>query len=812
MLFSVSSLRSLRTRSNVATVAILSCRGLSISKPYAQRDASKQPLGTSQSQADPNPRTPVVDKRNPRQTGFKYSLDQGEWLAKFRRIRPTVYNLIDLRYEADVLGPVKDGRTRLIDNAMHSRDLRMWTELLEFRLRADGPAAARDIWHALCQRNIHLPTDGDTSDTLWTVFATCALTQPDFLQDLWEYSSWLARDKNRIWKHFVSVVLGHSLRHQPGQAMTWFRKFQSVGLNLNAEIPKVAKDACDSEYSLSVFRKMYEAALPTRAVYSQVMPHLCHQGWYDVALDWHEFLLSHDDRPPTAEAAIPLLKHLFACGDTTRYERVLQELRKRDVVISDSALNAQLVDEPSTTQASFYASLDEVYGIEDSSIGDTFAARMFATSTIALGAVMNSLCIFGTKSLGPRSTRELANRCQSVEEFRDRLELLKSKGIVLEEATDYVRLFQKLACDLNEEMFRAVVESDLHHEVYGDVGLQHKLLRSYIASQDWKQANRTIYVLKVLHNKRIPWMWNSILQHFIANGDWKITRQIIDDMMSHQINVSARSIEQLFFDMVLNRSLETRSHASSKTVDDLASITNLWLQLLRAGNEVPAESWNRIHTWLGAEARFDEMETLSLWLAFFYSRRMSDYVAAETSARGSRILGSRRSAAIARELPVSDARHPIQQIFTQRRLQDVIRWGFKITFRKYRNDVSGQWTRGIALVRMLQQYGVPVNITFVRKIVRQRLLILYEGSRPHEKINRRIAGKLNQETLQQTVRRVNEAWEGNLFDIPGESLNDERELRKLMLGKQQPTTNMRPRDRGKSGKEMLDSADAEQTL
>lgn len=112
-----------------------------------------------------------------------------------------------------------------------------------------------------------------------------------------------------------------------------------------------------------------------------------------------------------------------------------------------------------------------------------------------------------------------------------------------------------------------------------------------------------------------------------------------------------------------------------------------------------------------------------------------------------------------------------------------------------RKLVPERWARGIALVRKLQDYGVNIMHTQIRREVKIRLWMLFGHGRSASKHNR-LAQRRNELSLLHHVRHIEKVWGGNFFVLPDNYLqgatSDEARVYDLIFGPRRKAYHHRP--------------------
>lgn len=706
---------------------------------------------------------------------------------------PNLNNFEELQYQSDVTAPALLG-PRLIDHPEHAEDFNLWTQLLDFRLRVDGIHGALGIWQGIQQRKLELPTSGEYATKLWSAIASVAI-QYDILQEVWQYTVKLAQKTNRRYDGLYEWIIGHFLRTRPTQVMPWHRKFGEIGLPVAGSLSNLVDDAMCTKKSLTTFERLYNEA-NDHSVYDRMITCLCERGRYDEAVKWHRLLVKVDDLPSSASIADPLRDYLASKVDQLVLKEITNDLVEKGVSFAQT-IPRTLNKNTKISREIMSRMLGESHGVTPKRIPDRFSARMFATRAFSVDFVIAGLTSFGFDVLGPLTMQELALRCKSAEDLTARIAQLEKLNVQLSPCT-YVQLVRRLAEEGRSAMLDAIVQSDQHPEVYEDRKIQRQLLDQYIRIQDWHQVHRTLTILTAFHDDQESEGWNIMLRSHMIKGNMKMVHEVFNDMLLNGVRVTPGTLQCSFFKLLRPRNAGKRPISLSKHVDDLSFVTAMWLKILRFGGHVPAAAWNQIHNYYGMEGRLHELERLTLWLIAFYSRQS---LSAAKIPSGRFTIGHRR-----RIVPSqTDYQFDLRRIFGHTRQSAIVSWSFKSIgwgakklARLSRLDALAPastatnlgryetWARGVALLRIMKQRGIPVHQATVRKAVRQRLLVLFGPGRSN-RLDNRVAVAQNSMSLCYMVRYLNNVWKSNLLNVPlallrMEGPDAERLLRRIVLG------------------------------
>ena len=679
----------------------------------------------------------------------------------------TITSFQDIHYESDVTGPIQKGRSRLVDGPSHARDLPLWAELLEFRSRLEGASGVLKVWRGLRERHVRLQTNGKLAERLWTPFIEAALHDDDVLEQIFEEVSRL-KELQWYWTPFYNTLIGSLLRSYPSRVLSWHSRCHHRRLNTHVNTAKLIEDAMTSTDSLRMFRTIYRSS-EISDIYGSLVPALCGQDRFEEALDWHYFLVGESDKPYDASVAAPLKSFLVTAGYRQNVRKFECDLDRAQIVSARSSSTAD--GDESVTQVAprlLNRLVGNGYGFRQRIMKDSFVARLFATPGLAKEVVIVALCAFGYRELGPLALREMAARCDSAADLMEQIYQLQGNGVKTKGSV-YARLIHQLAQEKNEDVLKAVLDSDEHPDVYEDRLKQKTLLRSYIDGNNWAQAHKTLMVLTTSFRSRHEATWNYVLRAYMEARNWHGVEQMVDEMLTHGISVSPRSVRRSFFTLLSRRDPGKKPISFSNGLDELTFLTKLWLKIVRSGGEIPAQAWNQLLIYYGMRNRLGELESLSIWLVNVYSKRTAS---------------------------MRNGRQALQLIFSPGLQEAIIAWGFKsmathipkTSWQLRMPEINGhkqprslpmqqQWQRGLFLLKTLRECGVPLDDIHVRKTCRMRIKILFGPLRSASAENKLAAAK-NKISLGQMLNTMNEIWGYKLFNLPALAMGDDDALKK----------------------------------
>jgi hypothetical protein len=763
------------------------------------------------------------------------------WMPLFSRLQSSPDAFFTLRHEADVcdrLPTTESEEIRLVDQPQYLQNVNLWLELLRFRLRLDGQQGVIDIVQAMVQRQIVLPVRGPQADQLWSTLLWSAVQYPKMLQHLYPYlvetlprSSWLDL---RLYTRLV----GPLLRQNPMFAATWHKRMQADGLIPPAFVSVLAQfvpDVCSSVHrsrAIEAFKKIYTSAKVEHA-YDECMLPICRLFDFPEAVDMHAFFLRHDDHPSLSIHSMPVIVHLtdnswlaksnMKSTTRARFTNQVLEAQYEFNSLRPTELDAPRPEPtmPLLTRESMSSLVGDVHNIREKELNDAFCARLFATTAFSIDLIITGLRMLGLRTVGNLALREIAARAPSPVDYLTTVDAIKTAGISVADSV-FSRALQSFAGRPDKHYsFEYLVTSDQHPTAYEDRVLQKQLFASFLASGDHSQANAVLDVLTMHQRQPENYHANLILQTYAHSGQRASTLQILHEMRLHRIPVSDASLQTIQWTLLRPRLRSkrpiTQRHHDYK--NDLDFTTNVFLETMRTGQAFSPTRWHEILRRYGMENRLEPLERLSIWLGLWYSGQLkhTDWplVASSSPDQG--------SVKTSLELPSKGDQHPLAAIFTPHLLRAIIAWGFKseavlpesVTSIKLdssvesadqsqesgsdTDEITRDWTRGLALLRKLHGFGVNLKGMGLRREVKLRLWILYGPGRSTVAANRQ-AQKMNKFSLVHRVNQIHRIMGFNWLRLPlsirGRSDVSHWTMYRALFGQPRRTRRRTAKDRG----------------
>lgn len=654
-------------------------------------------------------------------------------------------------------------REPVLDSREKWRSAKYWAELLNDRQRLYGFNGVQEVWKGMMFRQFELPTSGPEADLLWPVLIDAGiadhrrttLEKGDLLKEVIEHARYLRQEYGLVYSGLYRCIVGHFVSYEPDEAPQWHRVlvddfgFSTADLRTLARRfatshdPAKARKCFDAIYKPSNERDLYDDFVP------ELLQHLDERS----ALKWHRYFLQHGDAPGPTVFQTPSVQRLF---ELDRDKSLPMIHNKEASKSSNSAsINTSADQFPSLNRSSMSALVGEAHGIDAKEVGDSFVARLFATSAFPLEFVTKTLSFFAVDKLGPLSIHEMAMRCGDLDTFVKQLEALKRMGVELGTSV-YGRLMAKVASDRLPRTFQALLRSDQHPESYGDSRTQQLLLAQCLREHDSSGADVALMALSLAGKQESAAAWETVLQHHIYEDDLQSAIKVMQQMQTHDVVPTHDTLLVIHKSLLSPRRRGQIPNATKESAIRLRFAENVYMYAAKKRLSVHCHLWAEILKRYGMTNRWKELETLVRWLFSWYSAPETHYENGRTAA-----------------LPFE---YVLAKLFTFEMQKAIVAWAFQDAVFRDRlrpatsKSAGGQavrepWARGIALLK-----EVPKPPTFelrpqtLRIALRLRLWILFGPAWSHRQINQR-ARQVNRLTLGHFIQHANDIWGSPLFKV-----------------------------------------------
>ncbi|EXJ89146.1 hypothetical protein A1O3_02210 [Capronia epimyces CBS 606.96] len=604
-----------------------------------------------------------------------------------------------LLFEADV-GHASGIGSRLVDTSPARQNLDLWRTLLRAQALQNGHDGIKAIWRGLQYRGKAIRFD-DTNpqvNPLWQIFLSAGAADHHFL---WSLCKVAKRAKFKRPALFAEIV-GAALEGDAPQRAVDFAAFLLPShYRGRDDLVAIFESACHSESAdaLKDFCRVYEM-VPKTQIYSDVATSLWEQDRSADAFMMHSFLASKGDLPPRFEVLEPFLTHLVmhhgklssfllplnsaGASFEAQARRFWARERSRITGLSPESLNIVA---------------SKTLGVNPKKFSDQFVARAFATRAFSFEFTVNSLRMIGLIEVGPQAVRQAALTAPDLATLQARFTKFDDLGVDTG-ASAFVRIMRKVCNAGRWEMVQALINNDLHHEVFENLDLQERLLAEYYRRKDWLQLNRTLVILNdgEFDAKAQAHAGNLLLRIMLEAGDWAEALNLAKSLQQQGLHLStnlARTVAHIF------RDTKGSELAQADCVDRVAYLIGFLQDILGSGTYFDIKLWRRPLRALGRLGRMKELECLIYWIAEQYMpKRLPQPVR------------------LKRMMSVPS---PLEVLFDEKFQRSLVSWCFGP--RRGMTAVSPErclrWTR--ILKRLRDVYGVQVkeyNLrwTFIRRL------------------------------------------------------------------------------------------------
>lgn len=679
------------------------------------------------------------------------------------------------QYESDLGTTASKGPPRLLDQPAYKTDFDLWLELILFRRRLRHIKELQALYKEIIQRNLTIPTIGDTANELWSNFLHLGWETNGIWKDVLPYAQRLQATTGASWPQLYAQILSHSLKYAPQHSAIWHMRLRENFKPSSADMKDIFKSAVSSESTLATFKRMY-MDFTVRDMYSTVVPQLCKEDKYKHALKWHNLMMGMNDKPPSVQVVEPLLHHLAIYGKSYKLIWMTKEMADAGVPMTESTKPLLEIKDLMSREV-LNRQLGDTHQIPPKRFTDQFCGRLFATRAITIEMLIQGLCMLGVDTIGPISVRELVlrefeTRKSSPRLIAQRLGELKEAGISIGDST-FCMLVSNLAVAGNKRLLEAVVKCDLHPDAFEDRDLQESLLATYDINGDRLQADRTLAILTAKCNpedlQKIQ--LNLLLRCALKRKDYKEIYQVLNAMQENMVPVSAKSSYA-----VRNELLSPREVSKPPvSVAELPIIIAIFQRLLRTGSYVNIYQWRELLRRLGMAGMLHDLRRIALWLAEWYSN--PSFRAAQSS------LFNQEFEHIPKDLHPRNPRHPLRILFPKMAQQAIVAWGFQHTPDIHNAPISPQnkgltWRWGVELLRELRQRKVPIMRGTLSRACRLRLIAMYGQGESSRRINWS-AREHETDRIEFIAREIERIWGAIVFNSGQFSPGDPRRLAML---------------------------------
>jgi hypothetical protein len=676
------------------------------------------------------------------------------------------------------LGPQVDDSKMLVDNPRFGKDFTLWAYLLDFRKRRYGFTGVAMFWAAVRKRGLLLPTVGPIADKFWPTFLQAGFEDMAMLQDICQYADELYDSSGKHWSKLYMYIMQHIILEEPNSIVPWHERLIERHPPGPAVFSKLVRNIVLMGGDLGALKLLYETKFykthNTYKTYGKIIPILLGREDFHNAMQWHFFLVSRGDYPLNQKVIEPLIDH-FAIYDPPKARRLKINLVSTGVPFADSVSDG-LESREKISREMMNLVHGKAFGIRPKKYSDKLGARWFATNWISLDLAINMVHALGVQKIGPLSLQAIALREVDPSGVVNRIDQLKQLGISIGSSV-FSKSVEAFARDGEVEYLQGLLKSDQHPDSYEDRQLQEDLLASYARTEDWAQYRLTAAIGVVASRSSRVEQYNIIQQANIFRGDRSAVFKMLEEMRLQRIPVAQKTIHRIVQHFLPPRRKGHPPDSRQGSLDDLQTVISILTTITKFGSSVPATSWREIIRRLGMLGRFDDLEKLCLWLAAWYNPNSA--LRSQSVKDFSQVLPIHSSRLAPAQIPTSHRFHPLRILFSNSLQRAIVEWGF--THEPLRqpfpsNLVLGNssvvdslaeqsayhYTRGVRLLRQLQNQGVYIDVVQIRRALRNRFAILYNPGESRVARNEHLRQQ-NVSTRKDMVIRLNNAWGADIW-------------------------------------------------
>lgn len=694
-----------------------------------------------------------------------------------------------LEFESDI-GHTKDIGTRRVDRSIHRKNFKLWEDLLRYRQRHYGDKGTQDIWEGLTIRveGVKLPTTGERADFFWQSFVDMGLKRDLFLKDVMEYAIDIWQRKGVRWNQLYPKVVGGLFdQGMKKQALKWHKRLQDCGLARPDEVIQVLPSAIrpkklqvgtqsstkfqrpPASHKTSSVRRLL-VSIPGHQIYGRAILTLLQHGLGEDAITLHKHLVLSEDHPKTLDELQPLMDYAKKYGFRDEFELLRHYAKDRFNEEFAAVERAERGMKPLDTTA---LKGTEGTAAKDKPFREDIGARLFATRALTFDMVLGSMKMLGVSVIGPRTVREMAIRAHNSQDILDKFKKLRQSGISIAN-TVFTRLVQKLAAQNRDILLSDLLSSDQHPDVLGDAEMQESLLVSYYMARDSRQYNMSIAALAELY-PNAPDLLDIHFRKHIAAGEFEAASKVADELALLGRHLNEVSVDYMADKVLTPRRMNSRPPPGKQlsTAEEVMFIFKILQRVVPAGGYVSAAFWVELLKRLGMSYNFKELRECCLWLARVYSPTTELHSGKPWD-----------SSLPAKPLPARDDRM-LRLIFSPAMQHAIVHWGFMVRVTSesasklaYTHPTTGSklipWTRGILLLRELEQAGLGLRKWAIYNAARARLAMLFSRWCPSQRRMTRMLRRNNPYSLQRVATDVLHAWGEAIFFCGLEKKNPKR--------------------------------------
>ncbi|KAF2971198.1 hypothetical protein GQX73_g2336 [Xylaria multiplex] len=695
----------------------------------------------------------------------------------FHKWSALLSNPTRLAVESDFFrqGPAKEWHSRLLVDKFENRgDLALWSCLLDYQMRINGPAGVTHVWKALWGRKALYDVDSPLARTFWRIMLEGALmsNDPSILEGIWVYSEWMFDLHQVKWPQLYVTIMKHLLRtHQHQKVLRWHLLLTPnfyPGLDDFTDIIK--EFATDKElYRLDTLPSLYKTS-PEKSLYTTLLPYLFDLGESQLARQWRRVFIRHGEVPLASAPVRPLLRFLkgYHPNDTlTHEERAALTFTPEPVKDDQLDLSREFMNRVH----------GQTFGITVKNYNDRLGAKWFASSWVSIDIAISTISTLGIEQIGPLSFQSIALRTKNSQDLLNRISQLREHGISVLESS-YLHVILYLARQNDDELLRDLLQSDLHPDVFDDVSLQTQLIESATEISDWRTLRLLLVARLVVFERTARNVANNVLRLRFEKRSQDGVLQILEDMKSRNIPLNCEEADHIYESLIEDYKNGQRNLASGPATFYIS----VFRQLKSIGVPVPLSHWKLIMLSMARRGRLEDLEKLSVELVDMFLNSPSLrpgfvplHVGDLPEAMRGPLAGVENllGVYIPQDLPSSHDHHPLRQLFDSKAITTMIEsafvaypgQGFQAQHGaqpRQRQSQASQITNMLRMLRILHERGAWLRFRKIKFVVTNCLVNIYGPTTPVD-TQHRLMRTSNALPLDEMKTLIDEAWGGKLL-------------------------------------------------
>ncbi|KAI1822844.1 hypothetical protein F4861DRAFT_540567 [Xylaria intraflava] len=695
--------------------------------------------------------------------------------SAFQQWRHLLADPARLAVESDFFrqGAAKEWPHRLlVDMFKHYGDMALWTCLLDYQVRINGPSGAIHVWKGLWGRKTLYDVEGPLAETFWRVMLEAALASNDlsFLEQIWAYSEWMYELYGVKWPQLYTTVMKHFLRtHQHRRALQWQLLLAPNFYPGSDEFGNIIKEfALDQElYRFDTLFSLYKIN-PDKNLYNTLLPYLFNFGASELARKWRRLFLKHGERPLTPVPLKPLLRFLKAYYPG-------QNLTPEEMAVLKSAPKLPDDDRTELSREFLNRVQGETFGISVKTYNDQIGAKWFASSWVSLDVAIPVISALGIEKIGPLSFQSIALRAGGSDGILSRVAQLRENGISVADS-NYFRVIIYLASQKDDELLQDLLNSDLHPDVFEDINLQTQLINSATDISNWRTLRLLLVTRLVIFKQSAREAANRLLRLRFEKRDQDGVSRILKDMKSWQIPLDFSQANYIFESLIDDYNHEGRSLTTLSAAFYLA----IFRQMKSMDVPVPLTHWRLIMINMSRQGRLEELGRLTKELVDLFLTSTSlrpgfvpVHVSDVPEAMAGSLEGVENLLGVYVPQDTLSFRHPIRDLFNSKLLTAVIENAFVphpghgfYASHGVGPDSQGSLASQIAtvfdLLRIIKQQGTWLRDRKVQFVATNCLVNMYGPKVPYADIHRLMRSS-NTLGLSEMKTLIDDAWGSELL-------------------------------------------------